>query len=169
LVAAEVRERGEHPHRLLDRARDERWVVDQLLALLRVLAEGDDRAADGRLRGVVAGEHQQHEAHYDFPVLELRAIDVGFDEHGDQVVLRLGAPRLDQCLAALEYLRDDPLHDRLRTLGVDVRVAARHHLVHQPCPYRVVNRVGACEAADHACDDRLRKLVNQVDRAVWRQ
>src|SRR3954453_18024430 len=44
---AEVRERREHADRLLDRTRDERRIVDQLLALLRVLAERDQGAAEG--------------------------------------------------------------------------------------------------------------------------
>ncbi len=71
--AAEVRERGEHPQRLLDRVGDQRRVVEQQLQLLGVFHQRAHAAAVGRLGAVVAGGHQQEEAHHDLVFLELLA------------------------------------------------------------------------------------------------
>jgi hypothetical protein len=74
--AAEMRERGEHPQRLLDRARDQRGLVQQLLALGRVLDQRPHPAAVGRLGAVVARRDEQEEAHHDLVLLESLAVDL---------------------------------------------------------------------------------------------
>jgi hypothetical protein len=66
--------------------------------------------------------------------------------------------------AALEDLGDVALHDRLDALGVEVRVAGAEHRVHQPRPDRVVLGRDAHEAADHARDDRLGDVGDEVAR-----
>ena len=53
-------------------------------------------AAVGRLGAVVAGGHEQEEAHDDLVLLELLAVDLGVDEHAGQVVGRVLAALGDQ-------------------------------------------------------------------------
>ena len=54
------------------------------------------------------------------------------------------------------------LHDRLGALGVEVVVAGAEHRVHQPRPQRVVLGRDAHERADHARDDRLGDVVDEL-------
>ena len=120
--AAEVGERGEHPQRLLDRVGDQGRVLEQQLLLLAVFEERAHAAAVGRLGAVVAGGHQQEEAHDDLVFLEFLAVDLGVHEHARQVVggvlLALG----DHLAAALEHLRDVFLEHALDAFGVQVLV-----------------------------------------------
>ena len=102
--AAEVGEGGEHPQRLLDRARDQRGVVEQEPALLGVLHQRPHAAAVGRLGAVVAGRDEEEEAHHDLVLLQLLAVDLGVDEDAGQVVGRVLAPGGDHLAAALEDL-----------------------------------------------------------------
>ena len=102
--AAEVREGGEHAQRLLDRAGDERRVVEQHAALAGLLQQRPHRAAVRRLRAVVARRHQEEEAHDDLVLLEPLAVDLGVHEHARQVVGRALAALGDQRAAAREDL-----------------------------------------------------------------
>ena len=162
--AAEVGERGEHPQRLLDRARDQRRVVEHEAALLGVLEQRPHAAAVGRLGRVVAGRDEQEEAHHDLVLLEPLAVDLGVDEDARQVVGRVLAPLGDQPAAALEDLGDVALHHGLDALGVEVGVAGAERRVHQPRPDLVVLGRDPHEAADHPRDDRLGDVGDEVAR-----
>ena len=111
---------------------------------------------------VVAGGHEQEEAHDDLVLLELLAVDLGVDEDAGQVVGRVLAALGDQLAAALEDLGDVALHHGLGALGVDVGVAGAERRVHQARPDRVVLRRDPHEAADHARDDGLGDVVDEV-------
>ena len=113
---------------------------------------------------VVAGGHQQEEAHHDLVVLELLAVDLGVDEHARQVVGRVLAALGDQLRAALEDLRHVASPCTVSRPRGHVGVAGAEHRVHDPRPDRVVLRRDAHEAADHARDDRLRDVVDEVAR-----
>ena len=162
--AAEVGEGREHPQRLLDRARDQRRVVEQHLALVGVLEQRPHAAAVGRLGAVVARGHQQEEAHHDLVLLEPLAVELGVDENAGQVVGRVLAALVDQLPAALEDLGHVLLHDRSRPPRVRVAVPGAERVVHQPRPDRVVLGRDAHEAADHPRDHRLGDVVDQVAR-----
>ncbi len=159
--AAEVRERREHPQRLLHRARDERRIVDDLAHLVGVLEQRAHATAVGRLRAVVAGGHQQEEAHDDLVLLERLAVDLGVDEDAGEVVRRVRPPLLDQHPAALEDLGDVLLHDQLRVFR-PLALAGTKGVVHQPRPDDVVLGRDPHEAADHAGHDGLGDLLDQV-------
>ena len=120
--AAEVGERGEHPQRLLDGARDQRRIVEQQLTLIGVLHQREHPAAVRRLGAVVARRNQQEEAHHDLVLLEPLAVDLGVHEHAGEVVGRALAALGDQPVAALEDLRHVALHDRLHAIRVEVGV-----------------------------------------------
>ena len=64
--------------------------------------------------------------------------------------------------AALEDLGHVALHDGVDALGVEVGVAGAERRVHQPRPDLVVLGRDAHEAADHARDDRLGDVGDQV-------
>ena len=130
--------------------------------LLGVLDQRAHAAAVGRLGAVVAGGDEQEEAHDDLVLLELLAVDLGVDEHAGEVVGRVLAARGDQLAAALEDLGHVALHHRLDALGVEVGVAGAEGRVHQPRPDLVVLRRDAHEAADHARDDRLGDVGDEV-------
>ena len=99
--AAEVRERREHPQRLLDRVGHQRGVLQQQPLLLGVFHQRAHAAAVGRLRRVVARRHQQEEAHHDLVLLELLAVDLRMHEHARQVLGRvLTAVRRSACGSA---------------------------------------------------------------------
>ena len=104
---------------------------------------------------VVAGGHQQEEAHHDLVFLEFLPVDLGVHEHARQIVGRVAPALGDQLAAALEDLRDVFLERALEAVGVEVGVAGAERRVHQPRPDRVVLLGDAHEAADHARDDRL--------------
>ena len=160
--AREVGERREHAQRLLDRARDQRRVVEQLLLLAGVLQQRPHAAAVGRLGAVVAGGHQQEEAHDDLVLLEALALELGVDQHAGEVVGRVRTALLDQRAAALEDLGHLALHDALGAIRVEVGVAAAERGVHQPRPDLVVLGPDAHEAADDARDDRLRDVGDEI-------
>ena len=160
--AAEMREGREHAQRLLDGARDQRTVVEQLLHLLAVFHQRAHAAAVSRLRAVVAGGDEQEEAHHDLVLLELLAVDLGVDEHGREVVGRALAPFGDHRLAAFEDLGDVFLEHAVDALRVEVFVVAGERRVHQSRPGGVVLGRDPHEAADHARDGRLRDVADEV-------
>ena len=112
---------------------------------------------------------EQEEAHDDLVLLEPLAVELGVDEHAGEVVGRALAALGDQPRAALEDLRDVALHDGLDALGVEVGVAGAERRVHQPRPDRVVLGRDAHEAADHARDDRLGDVGDEVARLAARR
>ena len=110
------------------------------------------------------GGDEQEEPHHDLVLLEPLAVDLGVDEHAGQVVGRPLAALGDEPPAALEDLGHVPLHHGLGSLGVEVRVARAERRVHQPRPDLVVLGRDPHEAADHARDDGLGDVGDQVAR-----
>ena len=111
---------------------------------------------------VVARGDEQEEAHHDLVFLEFLAVHLGVHEHARQIVGGALAPFGDQLAAALEDLGDVFLDDALHPVGVDVRVARAERGVHQPRPRRVVLLGDPHEAPDHARDDGLRDVRDEV-------
>ncbi|CAA9531264.1 MAG: hypothetical protein AVDCRST_MAG85-3696 [uncultured Solirubrobacteraceae bacterium] len=155
-------ERREHPQRLLDRARYERRVVDQELPLVGVLHQRAHRARVRRLRAVVAGRHEQEEAHDDLVLLERLPVDLGVHEHGGQVVGRVLAPLGHERVAALEQDADVALDRGGDVLGLEVLVAGTEQLVHQPRPGDVVLGRDPHERPDDPRDDGLGDVLDEV-------
>ena len=162
--APEVRERREHPQRLLDRPRDQRRIIQQQPALRRILQQRAHRTAVRRLRAVVPRRHQQEEPHHDLVLLELLPIDLRMHQHARQVIRRIRPPIGDQLPAALEDLGDVALHHGVDALGVHLGIVRAEDRVHQPRPDHVVLTREAHEAADHPRHDRLGDLVDQIAR-----
>jgi hypothetical protein len=162
VAVREVAECGEHAQRLLHRARDQRRVVQQQPALVRVLHQRAHAARVGGLGAVVAGGHQQEEAHHDLVLLQLLAVDLGVDEHAQQVVGGPLAPLRDELAAALEDLRHVALDDGSRAGGVVGPVSGPECRVHQPGPDGVVLLRDAHEAADHARHHGLCHVVDEI-------
>ena len=110
---------------LLDRARQERGVVPQLLELIGVREQADDRVpdqADGRL---VAGDDQEHDRAEQLRFRERVLLVPRGQERADEVVLRVGAAggeELRQVGDELAHLGGDPLHLVVPERGRDDRV-----------------------------------------------
>ena len=96
--------------------------------------------------------------------LELLAVDLRVHEHAREVVGGVLLARGDQVPAALEDLGDVFLDRALEAVRVDVGIAGAERRVHEVRPHRVVLLGDAHEAADHARDDRLGDVGDQVAR-----
>ncbi|CAB4945139.1 unannotated protein [freshwater metagenome] len=160
--AAEVRERREHPQRLLDRAGREGGVVDQHLQLVGVLHQGPHGRGVGRFGGVVAGRHHEDEPGEDLLVAQRVAVDVGEDQDARHVVGRVLPSGRHELHALLVHLRDVLGDERLEALGVQRRVAEAEQRVDRLRPRLVVLGVQPHELADHAGDDRLGDVGDEV-------
>ncbi len=106
----------------------------------RVIHQRAHGAAVGRLGAVVAGGHQQEEAHDDLVLLEFLAIDLGMDEHTGQVFGWGVTTVLDQLLGSARRSGARP-----RCITVSMPSGLRsgspkpeHHGVHQRGPRFVV-------------------------------
>ena len=136
-----------------------------LAALLGVLHQRAHAAAVGRLGAVVAGRHQQQEAHHDLVVLEPLAVELRVHEHAREVVGRRLAAFGDQLARSA---RTPPGTSFSMTLSAPSGVAsgspAPTIAFIRSRPHRVVLGREAHEAADHARDHRLRDVVDQVAR-----
>ena len=92
---------------------DQRRIVEQQLHLLAVFHQRAHSRAEGRLGAVVAGGHQQEEAHHDLVFLKPLAVDLGVHEHAGEIVGGALVALGDQLFAALEDLRDVSLERAL--------------------------------------------------------
>ena len=97
-------------------------------------------------------------------LLQPLAVDLGVHEDVGEVVERgrVLAPLGDHLAAALEDLRDVLGDHRRDPLGVEVDVGGAERAVHQRRPDRVVLFGDAHEAPDHARDDGLRDVVDEI-------
>ena len=162
--STEVRECREHPQRLLHRGRDQRGVLAQQPALIGVLHQRSHSAGVRRLRGVVAGGHQQEEPHHDLVLLELLAVDLSVHEDARQIVGRVLSPLGDHPPAAREQLAYVLGQHLLDPAWVQVGIAHPQHGIHQPRPHDVVFRRDAHEAPDDPRHHRLRDFVYELAR-----
>ncbi|UUY04522.1 hypothetical protein LRS13_03010 [Svornostia abyssi] len=129
-----------------------------------MLHERAHPAAVRRLRAVVAGGHQEEEAHDDLVLFQALTVDLGVHEDARQVVGRVLAPGGDQLAAAAEDLGHVALHDDVRALGRRVRVTGAEDGVHEVRPDLVVLGRQSHEAADDARHDGLRYVADEIAR-----
>ena len=104
---AHVRQRGLPADGLGDHRGDQLRMLAQLLVLVRVLVERQDRAGDGVTGGIVAADDQQDDIPEVLHRLHVpRRLAMG--QHGDEVIARLGVhpvvPEADEAVEALHEL-----------------------------------------------------------------
>ena len=157
---------------LLGHVRAQVRIGAQRVHLLGLRQERDHAVADEIRRGLEPGEEQQRRERVQLFVREAvrfvgRCILVGVlhDQAAQQVVLRTGAPLLDQCVeerVALEH----------RRVGGVEHVARRSELEHrgerlrQHPELRAVLGRDAEQGADHADRELERELLHQLARIV---
>ena len=103
--AAEVDHRRRPAHDLVDRGRRDAVEVGRPdAALLGEVAERLHAVADRVARGLVAGDHEQHEERRELLVGERLAVELGVDQRRDEVVARRAAAVLGDVLRELREL-----------------------------------------------------------------
>src|SRR5207248_1032086 len=101
-------------------AGNQRRILEQELALVGMLHQRTHSAAVRGLGAVVAGGHQEEEAHHDLVLLQPLTVDLRVHQHAREIVGGVLAALGDHPPAPLEDVRDVVLGDALDTAGLEV-------------------------------------------------
>jgi hypothetical protein len=140
---------------LLDRIRDPRRIVDQLLALFRILCEQHGAVADQVHRRVGAADHQVEAEAEQLFARELHAVHSSFEQRTHEVVSRLGPALREQHGELLV----DPGRRLLYRMGLRPRLDHRLGALEEAVATLLGN---ADQLADHDARQCRRKAAKEV-------